>query len=329
MKVLVTGAGALLGQGIIRALRRSALNAAIVAVDPSPLAAGLYWADKAYTVPLATDPAYDAGIRRVLERERPDVVLVGTDVELPFFAHHRRELEAEYATSVLVSDERVVAIADDKWLTNRFLAEHGLPHPRSCLAGDEERLLDETGLPLIVKPRIGARSVGVHVVRSIAELRAALHDVPNAVVQEHVAMTDGEFTAGVLRFDGQPTISIVMRRDLRDGNTYRAFVERFDALNAQVRCVADLLRPYGPANFQFGTVDGEIKIFEINARYSGTTPLRAAVGFNEVELAVRHLVDGAPIIPPAVQHETTILRSWTEDVLENRRLLSGESGVHI
>jgi len=51
MKVLITGAGALLGQGIIRALRNSDLNATIIAVDPDPLAAGLYWADAAYLVP--------------------------------------------------------------------------------------------------------------------------------------------------------------------------------------------------------------------------------------------------------------------------------------
>ena len=45
LKILVTGAGALLGQGVIRAIRASKLNATVIAVDPSPLSAGLYWAD--------------------------------------------------------------------------------------------------------------------------------------------------------------------------------------------------------------------------------------------------------------------------------------------
>jgi len=42
IKVLVTGAGALLGQGIIRSLKWSTLDVEIVTVAPNPLSAGLY-----------------------------------------------------------------------------------------------------------------------------------------------------------------------------------------------------------------------------------------------------------------------------------------------
>ena len=41
VKVLVTGAGALVGQGIIRSLMESSLSPVIVAADVSPLSAGL------------------------------------------------------------------------------------------------------------------------------------------------------------------------------------------------------------------------------------------------------------------------------------------------
>src|SRR5690606_27671573 len=109
MKVLVTGAGALLGQGIIRSLRRSSLDVQIVAVDPSPLAAGLYWADTAHLVPMATDPSFMAQFQQVLERERPAAVLVGTDVELPLFAEQRSALLDRYGIHVVVSDPHVVA----------------------------------------------------------------------------------------------------------------------------------------------------------------------------------------------------------------------------
>src|SRR5687767_3439875 len=118
MKLLVTGAGALLGQGILRAIRQSSLQATVVAVDPSPYAPGLYWVDSAHLIPLASDPSYLASLRTILERERPDVLLVGTDVELPLFAQHRSDLEAEFGMHVLVSSSEVVRIADDKWLTN-------------------------------------------------------------------------------------------------------------------------------------------------------------------------------------------------------------------
>ncbi len=52
-------------------------------------------------------------------------------------------------------------------------------------------------------------------------------------------------------------------------------------------------------NFQFRLDrDGRPRPFEINARFSGTTPLRALAGFNEVEMALRHVLLGEPVVQP-------------------------------
>lgn len=321
MKVLVTGAGALLGQGIIKALRASSLSPYIIAVDPSPLAAALYWVDAAYLVPMAVAPNYLERIRELLWQEKPDAVLIGTDVELEVFAAHREVLERDFQTHVLVSDPNVVAIADDKWLTYEFFKRHGFGCPSSCLPGGEEELIAEVGFPLVVKPRVGARSVGVSVVHDREQLRRALESQDNLVVQECAGTSDSEYTAGALVFDGKCDASIVMRRDLRDGNTYRAFVEPYEELNRVVRDWAEKLLPHGPVNFQF-RLDGErAKVFEINARFSGTTPLRTYAGFNEVDMALRHIVRGDTITQPVLK-PVTILRHWDETVIEPQSLLT-------
>lgn len=321
VKLLITGAGALLGQGMIRSLRPHAPlpNSKpdpfeIVAVDPSPLSAGLYWCDRSYTVPMAASPDYLDAMERLLEKERPDAVLLGTDVELAIFAEHRERLEAAYRTHIVVSSPEVIEIADDKWLTASFLRDHGLAFPDSCLAGDEEALLARVGFPLVVKPRRGARSFGVSVVHDQAALERAVSEGTDVVIQECVGGDDAEYTAGVLCFDGRCEASIVMRRDLKDGNTYRAFVEPYPELNAYVRAVADVLKPHGPANFQFRIGEDGPKIFEINARYSGTTPLRARVGFNEVEMVLHRLLEGETIRQPVVE-PAVILRHWSETVI--------------
>lgn len=322
MKVLVTGAGALLGQGIIRALKRSAApRARIVAVDPSPLSAGLYWADARHLVPPARDPGYLDRLGELLAAERPDLVLVGTDVELPILARHRHELEREFATRILVSDPRVVAIADDKYHTYEFLRDAGFDHPATALPEDAERVVREVGFPLIVKPRVGARSVGVVRVRDRAGLERALAGADGLVVQEDVGGESDEYTAGVLVFDGACRASVVMRRDLRDGNTYRAYVEAFPELNRLVGRLGEALGPYGPANFQF-RLDGagRAKVFEINARFSGTTPLRALAGFDEVSMCLRHLLLREPVRQPEVE-DMTILRHWSETVVRPATLV--------
>ncbi|WP_087001630.1 ATP-grasp domain-containing protein [Rhizobium sullae] len=320
MKVLVTGAGALLGQGIIRSLQRSNLNATIVVADPSPLAVGLYWGDVPYLIPMANDPAYFERICVVIERERPDVVIPGTDVELHAFAAHREFLEATYGTRVIISSPRVVEIADDKWLTAQFLESEGLGFVPSCLPGNEHDLIATVGFPLIVKPRVGARSIGVRVIHSDGELQAAIDEQPCCVIQKYVGTPETEYTAGTLTFEGKCAASIVMRRDLRDGNTYRAFAEPYGELNEAVERAATILNAFGPANFQFRLDDGAVRIFEINGRFSGTTGIRVHAGFNEVEMCIRHILFDEPIIQPAVL-PVTVLRHWSETVLMNSDLL--------
>ena len=320
MKVLITGAGALLGQGLIRAVRTSTLRADIVAVDPNPLSAGLYWADSAYLVPMASEPGYFDAITTLLHAEQPDAVLIGTDVEVAFFARHRLELEREFSTKIVVSDSRVVAIADDKWLTYEFLKEGGFHYPDSALPGDEAALIERVGFPLVVKPRHGARSVGVSVVHSVAELAATLARGRDSIVQECVGTPADEHTSGLICFDGRCHASITMRRDLRDGNTFRAFPVPDFPYDAELRRIVEALAVHGPVNLQFRLVAGQVKVFEINGRFSGTTPLRGLVGFPEVELVLRHLLFNELIVQPSVKMDV-ILRHWTETLVPAGRIL--------
>ena len=250
-KILVTGAGALLGQGIIRSLRQSNLNFEIIAVDPARLSVGLYWADRGYIVPLATDPSYIDRLRYILSVERPDIIMIGTDVEKKLFAERRAEFQEEFGARTLVSTPNVIAIADDKYATYNFLHDAGFHPPASVLPGEEHYLIAQVGFPLVVKPRVGGRSRGVRVVQNRTELDSALACDDNLVLQECVGRPDMEFTAGVVHFPEQEVVSIVMRRDLRDGNTYRAYVDLSTELNQQVVALAKALKPYGPVNFQF------------------------------------------------------------------------------
>lgn len=318
--ILVTGAGALLGQGIIRAIRHSTIKARLITVDPSPLSAGLYWGDAAYLIRRADDPSYLERFTEVLALERPDIVLIGTDVELEVLAANRLDLERTYNTKILVSDPSVIAIADDKYLTYRFLRDMGENPPASALPevpGDVEALVLEVGFPLIIKPRIGARSVGVSKAHNQGELDFALKGREGLVVQECIGADSDEYTAGVVVFDGDAKAAIVMRRDLRDGNTYRAYVEKSAALHEAVLRFGEKLAPFGPANFQFRLdQNGLPRVFEINSRFSGTTPLRALAGFNEVEMCVRHILEGVPINQPVIE-PITILRHWSETVVRD------------
>ncbi len=304
MKVLVTSSGSLLGQGIIRSLLESELKPEVIACDPDPRSAGLYWTDHRRILPVAKDPTFLDKFCDILKEVKPDAVCIGTDAELELLAIHKENLEVTYNTKIIVSTPEVVRIADDKYLTYQFLTNNGFDAPVSCLHnnGNIKNLIEQVGFPLIVKPRIGARSVGVHLVRNETEL-------------ECVATPEEEYTAGTLYFDNKCQASIVMRRDLRDGNTFRAYVDSYPDLNKQVQEICNVLKPFGPANFQFRLPsNGRIKIFEINSRFSGTTPLRMRAGFNEVEMVLRHILLGESIKQPEVS-KLIIMRHWSETVI--------------
>ncbi len=322
IKVMITGAGALLGQGMIRSLKQSSLKTHIIAVDPSPYSAGLYWSDSAHLIPFANDPRYIEQIINIIRIEAPDAILIGTDVELHIFAKYRKMLEDEFDVHILVSSSHVIEIADDKYLTYKFLKKNGFSYPETCLPGDEEKLISKVGFPLIIKPRIGARSVGVHKVNDKATLnRLLLETKENLVIQECVGSSNDEYTASALVFDGKCDVSIVMQRELKDGNTYRVYIEEYNELNDKISELGEALKPYGSVNFQFRLDGTQVKVFEINSRFSGTTPLRAHAGFNEVELCLRRVLWDEPIIQPQIE-EMIILRHWSETIIRKGHLIN-------
>jgi carbamoyl-phosphate synthase large subunit len=316
---MVTGGGTVIGQGILKSLRRCSLPLRVVAVDPYPDAVGLYRAHRGYTIPLATAPGYLDSLRGIIKKECVDVLLVGTDVELPVLAAAREQLESETGVRLVVSSPEVVAIADDKWLTVEFLRVSGFHFAQSALPADITRFLSEVPFPLLVKPRHGARSCNVRIVRDSGELDRALREIPAPIIQECLLPEEEEYTCGAIVFDTSCWGVIVMRRQLRDGNTYIAEVNSFPHIEEYVSRIASQLGPYGPVNVQLRLTRKGPTVFEINARFSGTTALRSQVGWNEVEAVLRYVLQDqeTQLAPVRRGH---ILRYWNELFVEKRDL---------
>ena len=94
----------------------------------------------------------------------------------------------------------------------------------------------------------------------------------------------------------------------------------YNELNEKVRTLGEALKPYGSVNFQFRLDGTQVKVFEVNSRFSGTTPLRACAGFNEIELCLRRILWDEPIIQPQIE-EMTILRHWSETIIKKDHLI--------
>lgn len=187
MRVAVTGAGSIVGQGIVKSLRLSRLPAHIIATDIAPLNAALYRADEAMLLPpVEREGALEVIIGR-LKAARADAVMIGSEFDLEFFSEHKPVIERETGCLVVASPPETVAIAGDKWLTTEFLRENRLPYAEAALAPrlDEAVAWARTkGFPIVLKPRTGTSARHVHVIQSEDELRFWHPSVPNPMLQK-------------------------------------------------------------------------------------------------------------------------------------------------
>ncbi len=313
--ILVTGAGALLGQGILRLLQISNFSKRIFTADPDPKSAGHWLGDYAIIIPKVIDSNYIDVIKKVIVQHKLDAILVGTDVELPILSKYKKTFLQEYGCQVIVSSEDVITIANDKLLTAEFLKKHNFPFPISVMANDKKKLIEieeKLGFPLFAKPFDGARSLGIKKIENHEELMEIYNSNSNLVVQQFLPETEGEFTSGCIVIKGKCKAIVTLKRDLRDGNTYRAYIDSETAkYDKFIIPIAEKLCPDGPVNFQFRIFKGEPIIFEINGRFSGTTPLRHFFGFNEVEAVLKYYLFNTEIETPILKNGL-VFRTWSD-----------------
>lgn len=299
----VTCVGSLISQGIIKSIKQSDLagRAEMIGFEYFPDTIGSYWVDRTYIMPDilkrgVTEEEYLTALQRHISHHRIRFLFIGMDFELPMMARNRERIREKTGCHVVASTPEVIRVADDKYLTFEFLKIHALPYPMTWLPEQ----VGEVRYPAVLKPRNGERSRNVHVVKDEREMQEKLPTVPNPVIQEAVGTRDREYTCGVLFLDGEVKTRIFLRRYLRDGNTSLAHhsPDTPPSVRDYVESVAVQLGPHGPCNFQLRLgEDGVPRLFEINARFSGTTYMRTLFGLNEVEYLLHYLLGESPPAP--------------------------------
>lgn len=312
INILVTGVGSLLGQGIIKALGYSSLKFKLFGTDYFASAVGLYWVDKGFILPDILDPEVGREewlqkIINIVSMNYIDIILVGLDFEVPLFAEYKEKIEACTRAKVVVSSPEVVNICKDKWETVNFLKRNGYYYPESCLPENIDVFLANNDFPLVVKPRFGSTSKNLSKVNDEDELNYAVEKCELPIIQKHVGTKESEFTCGSIFYDGKVLTCVSLRRTLKDGNTSIAFSEDCPDIDNFVVDITNCLKPYGPTNFQLRLTEKGPTVFEINPRFSGTTPIRAILGINEVE-AIINATLFSEIIQKSEKREGVVIR---------------------
>jgi carbamoyl-phosphate synthase large subunit len=291
--ILVTGVGAIIGYGIIKSLRRSGFALSIVGMDIYADAVGRHWCDHFEQAVRADDAQYVEFLGSLLEKYNIDLVIPGIEQDVSRMNQERERFES-LPTQFALNSPDLISLSDDKWLMHLKLAEARQPRIRSYIDGSFEKISQEIGLPMFLKPRRSYASKGTSLINSAEDFdywQNKLGD--NFMVQELVGAEQDEYTAAVFAYgDGDCSKKIIFKRILSgEGATAKAWVVDEPDLSARIDELVTFFRPRGPTNFQYRRHKGHFLLLEINPRISASTSLRTHFGFNEARMCIEYYLE--------------------------------------
>lgn len=283
-KILVTGIGGNVGQGILRNIRDSFPELILIGVDIANFTPGNYLCDKTYQVPFSYEDNYISVIQEIVDKEKIDLILPSTDYEVYYLSLNKSIINA----NVVASNFATAKIYLDKYETFLYLSKNNISFAKSWLPKD----YDFSEKDIIAKPREGRGSRGILI------NPANPRELPdNYLIQPLVK--GKEITTAVYVTKENVLHSIfTMERELTNGTTSKSKVlfDYDDNLKIIIQKMIDLGGLAGSFNLQsIVTNEGEIVPFEINCRISGTNSIRHNLGFQDVKYAVQeYLFDEKP-----------------------------------
>jgi carbamoyl-phosphate synthase large subunit len=303
--VLVTGVGAIIGYGVLRALRASDKNICLIGSDIYPDAVGQAWADHFVNAPLTSSGNYLAWLEKTIIENHVDLVIPGIEQDVHHFSDHRN-LFSQLAVKVVLNAQLLIGLTRDKWLMHQELARiNSDARIASYLDMDFDSLAQMLGLPFILKPRRSYASKGLVRVHNQSDfIRATEKPGHDLLAQPIIGSDDEEYTVAVFGDgSGRVCASITLQRRLAaDGSTAKAWVRQNGELDKVVASLCAHFKPIGPTNLQFRKGAEDWKLLEINPRISSTTSLRTAFGYNEPAMCLDFFIEGKKILQPDIKN---------------------------
>ncbi len=332
------------GEQILKALRLAETPYRIVGSDMSAYSSGLAQVDEPCIMPPARDPAYVDSLLGVCRAQRVEVLFHGSEPELRVMSEHR-DVFAGAGVFLPLNPVEVIDTCLDKVRTMEALTAAGFAVPPYKAIRTVEEAEAFKHLPAVLKPSVGGGgSANLYLVQDREELAACARQLLKVqsefIIQAYVGTPEDEYTVGVLLdMDGNLLNSIAIRRYILSALSNRiktpnrtgrsdlgqvlaissgvsqGRIGRFPDVTSQCEQIALALGARGSLNIQCRLVDGRVHVFEINPRFSGTTSLRAMVGYNEPDALIRKHVLGETVEPHFAYGEGVIMRSLAESLI--------------
>jgi carbamoyl-phosphate synthase large subunit len=293
-KVLVTGIGGNVGQGIIRNIRSLPYEIHVTGTNIVEFSSGNYLCDSFYKVPYAFDEQYIPRIIDIVKKEGIDLIIPSTDFEVFYLASHLTEIPCKVAVSGLEAT-KIYLDKYESWLHH---SKNNIPFAISFEPSAYKGQFSQS----IVKPKKGRGSRGIHI---NPKDFSGFSDTEYMVQELHSGeeITTAFYVTKSKKLHG----FITMIRSLENGATSLCKVSaKYDHLVLPILEKIIINAPVmGSANLQSIVTDvGAVVPFEINCRISGTNSIRSNFGFKDVQYTLQEFLydekPDMPVIKPGV-----------------------------
>lgn len=298
MNLLVTSAGR--RSYLIKYFKEALNGKGKVFAANSEFTIALQEANGFFISPLIYDVNYVDSIIEFCKENDIQAVISVFDIDLLVLSKAKSKIES-HGIRLLLSDDTVVEICNDKWKTYEFLRQHSIKTPITFKSfSDVTNALNDGGVnfPIIIKPRWGMASMGLYIVEDQNELdffyKKSIKDVQSSYLKYESELTPTEMIIFQEKLSGQeygldvmndldgnyicvlPKSKLQMRAGETDlGQTVSP--RRFEELAGKI---SSSLRHEVIMSVDCFEIDDELYVIEMNCRISGHYPLSHLVGTN-------------------------------------------------
>ncbi len=335
-KVLLTGAGAPGGPGIIKALKQAGYD--LYTSDCNDKASGHFLHSNFVQIPKAEEESFIPFVLEYCVENKIEVLFPLVTKELFKFSE-AKHFFASHGIKVIVSDIDSLRIANDKGKLYEHLACKNIAVPKFQIINDVPSLIKAAeilgypNVPVVIKPTFSNGSRGVRILQENADDFSLLfdhkpthlysklstisttleqHNFPQLLVSEY--LPGPEITIDTIVQQGKPKLILPRTREKINGgiSVQGTFVNNKQVID-YCRQIIRSLNLSGPIGLQVKEDgQGEYKILEINPRIQGTSVAALGIGINLPALAVEQEFGPVEIDESSISWGTSFVRYYEE-----------------
>jgi carbamoyl-phosphate synthase large subunit len=337
INILMTGAGAPGGPGIIKCLK-DVPNSKLIVGDADDKASGRFLNDSFVLLPRANDVNFINKVLSICKQMDIDIIFPLVTKELFKFSKNREVFEKNNIR-IIVSDFQNLSIANNKSSLYEHLSNNGVATPMFRVVNNYDEFynakeeIKSVTSSYCLKPSISNGSRGVRLVDDkINEFDLLFNEKPNSlyISDEKISnilknntfpelliaeiLPGNEYTIDtIVDNSGNPILILPrIRTKTNGGISVAGKFERNTKIIDYCDKIIRSLKLVGPIGIQVKEDKyGEFKILEINPRIQGTSVAALGAGVNLPKLAVESFLDLNFTIPE-VKWNTEFIRYYNE-----------------